>query len=64
MRDCEEIAEVAHDKKATMSNLLRSLMTKEQRERFIQVAQDKRTNEQIACFLSKLLICAFAHKNK
>ena len=54
MRDCEQIAEVAHDKRATMSKLLRSLMTKERHEQFAQVAQDKRTNERIACFFEQI----------
>ena len=33
--DRERFAQVTHDKRATVSDFLRSLMTKEQRERFV-----------------------------
>ena len=58
----ERIAQVAQDKRATISDLLRLLMTKEQRERFTQVAHQKWAKEWIAH-----LLCgnrSFAKKNK
>ena len=54
MSDCEGIAQVAHDKRATVSDLLRSLMTKERRVRFT-LFHERNT-------LS--LFYYFAHKNK
>ena len=58
---CEQIAQVALNKRVTVSKTLRSLMKKSVRERFAQVAHDKRAtvsnslraltkNEQIAGF--------------
>ena len=44
---CVRIAHVAHQKWATMSDSLRSLMI----------------NEQIALFFSEALVCSFVHKN-
>ena len=43
MSNCEEIAQVAHDKLATVRKSLSC-------EQFAQVTHDKRANEQIACF--------------
>ena len=50
MSDCERIAQVSHDKEATVSESLRSLMTKEQHKRFAQGAHDKRANKRIPWF--------------
>ena len=47
---CEQIAQVAHQKWATMSDLLRSLTKNEQ---IAQVAHQKWANERIARFLSE-----------
>ena len=49
--NCEPIAQVTHEKWATVSDSLRSLMINEQ------------TSESLI-FLSKLLICCFAHKQQ
>ena len=53
---CNRIAQVAHQKFATMSNSLRSLTKNEQ---FAQVAHQKWANEWIACFF--WANCSFAH---
>ena len=58
----ERIAQVAQDKRATVSDLLRLLMTKEQRKRFTQVAHQKWAKEWIAQLLCRN--SAFAKKNK
>ena len=53
---CEGIAQVAHQKWATMSDLLRSLIKNERCERIAQVTHQKWANERIARFLSESLI--------
>ena len=77
MSDCERFAQIAWDKLATVSEWLRSLMTKESNcEQIAQVIHDKRATvsdsltslmmeEQMSkslFFLSELLTCSFAHK--
>ena len=49
MSDCAQIAQVPHDKRATLSELLRLLMIKEQMS-------------ELLVFLSELVIYSFAHK--
>ena len=56
MSNCEEIAQVAHDKLATVRKSLSC-------EQFAQVAHDKRANEQITCFFLANP-CSITHKNK
>ena len=46
----ERIAHVAHQKRATMSDLLRSHTKMRNQEQIAQVAHQKWANEQIACF--------------
>ena len=51
MSDCERIAQVAHVKRATVSNSLKSLMINKQMSKLL-------------VFLSKSLIRSFAHKKQ
>ena len=55
----ERIAHVAHQKRATMSDLLRSHTKMRNQEQIAQVAHQKGANEQIACFFLREL--SFAH---
>ena len=51
MSDCERIAQVAHVKRATVSNSLKSLIINKQMSKLL-------------VFLSKSLIRSFAHKKQ
>ena len=48
MSDCEQFAQIAQEKWATMSESLRLLKKMSYCEQFAQVAQDKWANEQFA----------------
>ena len=55
MSNCEEIAQVAHDKLVTVRKSLSC-------EQFAQVAHDKRANEQIACFFERIAHSLIYHE--
>ena len=60
--DCERIAQVALYKRATMSNSLPWLFTKEWRERFAQVTPEKWTTRVIRSF--SRVNCSLLNKNE